>query len=617
MPLTEKGEKILAAMKEQYGEEEGTRVFYASKNAGTIEGVDGFDPDQPRDDRGEWTSEGVRLATRSGDRSRYRQHAMNPASKVFREHTPDPVVTVRAQRKRRRDDEPITILNKDGHAMIMMFDNGAVELGDADKRRTSDGYLLAWAKVARVGCQKYRGSEVGQPTKDSVILYRPEAEVFHADAMRSMANKPVTLMHPRKMVDATSWSKHAKGFSGTDVVRDGDFVRVPLMLTDADTIRAVEDEGVREMSVGYLADIDWTAGTTPQGEHYDGIQKSIRANHHALVPVARGGRSLKFGDDNMDKCPACGNDDIDEGDQFCSDCGAYLGDDDGAMFDRDFTAEERKRGAKEGWAKPDGSYPIRTPKDLSNAIHAWGRGGATASDKAWIIKRARALGKTSMLPEDWGAKDHEGESTMVKVLVDGLTIDVADEQQATILNRHLAGLAQKLKDAADDDADDEQEREKKERGYKDTIAAKDGEVAALRKQLQDAQFSDEKQDAIIAERMAVVDAAKPLLPHNYNVAGKSLAEIRRAAVAQQMGDAAAKEMDDAAITGAFRAYSVSGSKLNSGARNLADGMTRTFKDGETARHTSQPALNDAAAAYDDYIKNLTTAYKNPPTAVRN
>jgi hypothetical protein len=39
MPLTAKGQKILAAMIEEYGEEEGTKVFYASANAGTIEGV--------------------------------------------------------------------------------------------------------------------------------------------------------------------------------------------------------------------------------------------------------------------------------------------------------------------------------------------------------------------------------------------------------------------------------------------------------------------------------------------------------------------------------------------------------------------------------------------------
>jgi hypothetical protein len=40
MPLTEKGSKIKAAMTKQYGAEKGEQVFYASKNAGKISGVD-------------------------------------------------------------------------------------------------------------------------------------------------------------------------------------------------------------------------------------------------------------------------------------------------------------------------------------------------------------------------------------------------------------------------------------------------------------------------------------------------------------------------------------------------------------------------------------------------
>lgn len=40
MPLTKKGRKIMAAMKGQYGEGKGERVFYASKNKGRISGVD-------------------------------------------------------------------------------------------------------------------------------------------------------------------------------------------------------------------------------------------------------------------------------------------------------------------------------------------------------------------------------------------------------------------------------------------------------------------------------------------------------------------------------------------------------------------------------------------------
>jgi hypothetical protein len=40
MPLTEKGNKILSSMEKNYSPAKGEQVFYASKNAGKITGVD-------------------------------------------------------------------------------------------------------------------------------------------------------------------------------------------------------------------------------------------------------------------------------------------------------------------------------------------------------------------------------------------------------------------------------------------------------------------------------------------------------------------------------------------------------------------------------------------------
>jgi hypothetical protein len=40
MPLTRKGNKIMGAMQQQYGSRKAKKVFYASKNKGTISGVD-------------------------------------------------------------------------------------------------------------------------------------------------------------------------------------------------------------------------------------------------------------------------------------------------------------------------------------------------------------------------------------------------------------------------------------------------------------------------------------------------------------------------------------------------------------------------------------------------
>ena len=41
MPLTKKGKKIMANMKKEYGPKKAKNVFYASRNAGKISGVEG------------------------------------------------------------------------------------------------------------------------------------------------------------------------------------------------------------------------------------------------------------------------------------------------------------------------------------------------------------------------------------------------------------------------------------------------------------------------------------------------------------------------------------------------------------------------------------------------
>jgi hypothetical protein len=40
MPINKKGKKIMSAMKSEYGAKKGEQIFYASKNKGTIKGVE-------------------------------------------------------------------------------------------------------------------------------------------------------------------------------------------------------------------------------------------------------------------------------------------------------------------------------------------------------------------------------------------------------------------------------------------------------------------------------------------------------------------------------------------------------------------------------------------------
>jgi hypothetical protein len=129
-------------------------------------------------------------------------------------------------------------------------------------RKTSDGYLTATARVARTGIQEYLGVEVGRPDMKKVRVYRPPSEVFSDKAMHSFAHRPMTMDHPNEFVTSKNWRKYAIGQTGDEVVRDGQSVRVPLVLMDSDSIAAVESGERVELSMGYVTDLKWEDGET-------------------------------------------------------------------------------------------------------------------------------------------------------------------------------------------------------------------------------------------------------------------------------------------------------------------------------------------------------------------
>ncbi|MQX47097.1 DUF2213 domain-containing protein [Sinorhizobium medicae] len=165
----------------------------------------------------------------------------------------------------------------------------------AGTRRTADGYLVADVRTARTGIQLYAGHEVGKPEMATVKVYRPEDQVFDKASLGSYAHKPVTSDHPDEAVTADNWKALSVGQIGDEVARDGEFVRIPLIVMDGATIGEIEG-GKRELSAGYTCDLAWEPGTTPAGEKYDAIQKDIRINHVAIVQRGRAGSEARIGD---------------------------------------------------------------------------------------------------------------------------------------------------------------------------------------------------------------------------------------------------------------------------------------------------------------------------------
>lgn len=185
-------------------------------------------------------------------------------------------------------------------ASLMLFSDALEVTGT---RRSKDGYLIADVRAARTGIQRYAGHEVGRPDMETVNVYRPPEEVFKTDSLASYAFKPVTVDHPMDGVSADNWRQLAVGNVGGDVVRDGGFVRVPLVVMDATAIKTIED-GKRELSMGYECRLEFVDGVTPEGEAYQAVQRDIRINHAAIVDRGRAGPQCRIGDKGKPGAPS-------------------------------------------------------------------------------------------------------------------------------------------------------------------------------------------------------------------------------------------------------------------------------------------------------------------------
>lgn len=169
----------------------------------------------------------------------------------------------------------------------------SVMLGDV--RLSDRGFLEANVRTARTGIQTYLGSEVGRPDLKTVNVYRDEAEVFSKASLQSFSKIPVTLDHPPEAVNSANWAKYAKGTTGDEVLRDGEFLKIGLKVTDGDAVKAIKD-GKRELSVGYTTELLWEDGVTPDGVSYQARQTKITADHIAIVTRGRAGSECRIGD---------------------------------------------------------------------------------------------------------------------------------------------------------------------------------------------------------------------------------------------------------------------------------------------------------------------------------
>lgn len=474
---------------------------------------------------------------------------------------------------------------------IEFYDSAPLNLGDADKvRLTPDGYLVATPRVARTGIQIYRGSEIGLTGDDAkkvFRIYRPEDQVFDTDSMRSFAHKPITDDHPPEAVDSLNWRKYSRGQIGDEVARDGDFVRVPMVLMDAELVKKVKS-GKAELSVGYACDVEMTSGVTPTGEAYDGVQKCIHVNHTAVVDAARAGRSARIGDGSGD---------------VRVDATAYATAMTAAV-QKKVVQGHTSEFANSGFLGTGNKYPVLRDGCLNLAATRAALTDSISRGDGDVTAAARSLLEVAD-ERQTEAPPPTKENTMTKHVVDGITVEM-DDTAIQVVDKTINGLrstVDALKATATATATDHAkvlaDRDAQIAKLTTDLATVTTEKATLETKLKDATVTPQKLEQMVADRQVMVSKAKVLMPEVV-VDGKTDAEIRKQVVAAKVGDASKDWSDDTTkVSFDTLAASVTDEQLRqvipggSNLRDAANALTTPASGSQSVYAKRDRALQDA------------------------
>ena len=162
----------------------------------------------------------------------------------------------------------------EGGEKVQRYDNYAITA-----TKTDEGFIKDAPIIGRTGILEYRNAD-GSIRRE----YRPPEEAFKADSLASIRGKPITLGHHGWVSSANYREAKPVGTVISDGRQDGSNIRADVVIYSLDT-----DD--RELSCGYQTELEETSGVTPEGEHYDAIQRNIVYNHLAIVPRGRAGNA--------------------------------------------------------------------------------------------------------------------------------------------------------------------------------------------------------------------------------------------------------------------------------------------------------------------------------------
>ena len=303
--------------------------------------------------------------------------------------------------------------------------HGSNAVGTGEHSKVGTGYVLDTVIIDPLAIEKvkygvYKGFSIGikgytLDTSDKALAMAPKGIINGGEIIEiSLVDRPA---NPNAKIDSFALAKMVGGKVEGDILIKEVDVAAEVQTDEAvpcdvcSGIGQVKNEGGTSEDfhscpacngTGTTGGVDIRPSTNSGPDHdgvVDGELKAAKPDPDCKTCKGKG--TIK---DGHVKCPDCMqgkaldltdyfgySDDLDEATK------AELAE----LVKKDYSDKERTRLAANGSAMNGGGFPIVTVTDLKNAIKAVGRAKNPVAAKAHIKRRAKALGREDLIPDNW------------------------------------------------------------------------------------------------------------------------------------------------------------------------------------------------------------------------
>lgn len=179
--------------------------------------------------------------------------------------------------------------------------NQVIDLKPTSRIKTPQGFLICKdVTLAKPMVKEYYAGELGVvdgfEATDVIGIYTPSDVLFGQSVIDGFTASDVVMMHPKgNQLNSDNYKDHVIG-TAKNVRADNGYLVADLTIKDKWAIEAIEHDDIKQISLGYAAELDMTAGETETGQAYHGQWVGMVADHVAIVPEGRCGDDCKIGD---------------------------------------------------------------------------------------------------------------------------------------------------------------------------------------------------------------------------------------------------------------------------------------------------------------------------------